>query len=131
MINILRSYFTYLDTTASMTNHLKDRSDVMQNYNPAGTNGFDFLEFTTTDLTQLDAQFKAMGFVPVAQHHTAAITLYQQNEIQFIINASKNSPASRFAQLHGASTCAMGFRVENAKQAFDYAVAKGGRAFEC
>ena len=58
----------------------------MQPNNPVGTDGFDFLEFTTPDANKLIKQFEAMGFEPVATHSTHPITIYQQNDIRFIIN---------------------------------------------
>ncbi len=99
----------------------------MQHYNPAGTDGFDFLEFSTLEPERLKQQFLSMGFTPVAKHQTQEITLYQQNEIRFIINAEPNSLAQQFAELHGPSTSAMGFRVLDANAAFQHAIANGAR----
>ena len=101
----------------------------MQPHNPAGTNGFDFLEYTTQQLDVLEKQFLTMGFVAVAKHRSLDITLYQQNTIRFIINASQHSPASQFAKQHGPSVFAMGFLVEDAHAAHDYAVKKGARSY--
>ena len=101
----------------------------MQNYNPAGLDGFDFLEFTTTDFHTLDAQFKTLGFTPIATHLSENVTIYQQNEIRFIINIAPSSLASQFASAHGPSACAMGFRVKNAKFAYEHALTKGGRPY--
>lgn len=93
--------------------------------NPAGTNGFDFLEYTTTQPQVLEKQFKSMGFTAVAKHKSLDITIFQQNNIRFIINNTQDSLASRFAKLHGPSVCAMGFLVENAKKAYEHAIANG------
>ena len=96
--------------------------------NPAGTDGFDFLEFSTLDPQRLQQQFLTMGFTPVAKHKKQNITLYQQNDIRFLINLEPNSLARKFAELHGPSTSAMGFRVANAQAAFQHAIANGARA---
>lgn len=101
----------------------------MQSYNPAGLDGFDFLEFTSRNSEQLVQQFRSMGFLPVARHPSQDVTIYQQNDIRFIINNTANSLASEFAENHGPSACAMGFRVANAKQAFDHAIANGAKAY--
>jgi 4-hydroxyphenylpyruvate dioxygenase len=101
----------------------------MQSDNPAGTNGFDFLEFATHDPVKLAKQFEAMGFKQVAKHRQHDVALYQQHDIRFMINTTKNSMASRFADAHEASACAMGFRVANAKQAFDHCIANGATAY--
>lgn len=102
----------------------------MHSHNPAGTNGFDFLEFTTNDPAKLAKQFDAMGFVPVAKHTSHDVTIYQQNDIRFIINVTPDSMASKFANAHGASVSAMGFRVQDATAALRQALANGGTAYE-
>lgn len=99
-------------------------------HNPAGTEGFDFLEFTTNEPEKLKQQFENMGFTPVAQHHSCAVTVYQQNNIRFFINTTKNSMASQFANLHGACVSAMGFRVKDAKSAYEHVLAAGALAYQ-
>ncbi len=102
----------------------------MQYANPAGTDGFDFLEFTTLDPNKLIQQFTAMGFSQIAKHNTQDIFIYQQNNIRFLINASKNSEAQKFAELHGASVYAMGFKVDNADKAYQHAIANGAKPYK-
>jgi len=102
----------------------------MQYHNPTGTNGFEFLEFTTNNKATLDSQFRAMGFVPVSKHLTHDVTIYQQNDILFIINTSPDTQASHQAKSHGPSTSAMGFRVENAQKAYEYAISKGAKPYQ-
>lgn len=100
----------------------------MQTHNPAGTDGFAFLEFTTKQPEILEKQFLTMGFTPVAKHQSKAITIYEQNDIRFLVNVTQSSLAAQFADLHGPSASAMGFRVQNAKAAFEHAIANGARA---
>lgn len=102
----------------------------MQIHNPAGTNGFDFLEYTTHDPKKLIKQFESMGFFPVAKHKSCDVTLYQQNDIRFFINTTKNSMAGKYADLHGASVCAMGFRVKDAKVAYQHALTYGALPYQ-
>jgi 4-hydroxyphenylpyruvate dioxygenase len=102
----------------------------MQAYNPAGTCGFDFLEFTSAQPKILEKQFTAMGFTPVAKHNSHDVIIYQQNNIRFLINRTPNSQASAFHQLHGASTCAMGFHVDNAREAYQHAINNGGIPYQ-
>src|SRR3990167_196649 len=99
------------------------------NSNPAGTDGFDFLEFTTRDSHELAKQFKTMGMTPVAKHSSYDVTIYQQNNIRFILNTANQSMANQFADLHGASVCAMGFRVKDAQAAFQHALAHGAMPY--
>lgn len=98
-------------------------------HNPVGTDGFEFLEFTTLTPDVLANQFLTMGFIPVAKHRESNITLYQQNDIRFFVNLVSNSHASEFAKLHGPSVSAMGFRVKDANAAFEHAVALGARPY--
>ncbi|WP_412757163.1 4-hydroxyphenylpyruvate dioxygenase [Legionella bozemanae] len=100
------------------------------NNNPCGLDGFAFLEFSGPEKKRLHQQFTDMGFQAVAHHKNQDITLFQQGEIQFIVNAATNCQAEDHAQTHGAGACAMGFKVKNAKAAFEYAIKHGATAFE-
>jgi 4-hydroxyphenylpyruvate dioxygenase-like putative hemolysin len=60
-----------------------------------GTDGFEFVEYTGPDPLALAALFERMGFVAAARHRSKSVTLYQQGDVNFILNAE---PArSRFA----------------------------------
>jgi 4-hydroxyphenylpyruvate dioxygenase len=98
--------------------------------NPCGLNGFSFLEFSAPTPELLEHYFTAFGFKPVAAHITQAITRYEQGEIIFILNATESSQAYRHAQMHGPGACAMGFKVNDATAAFNYALANGATAFD-
>lgn len=102
----------------------------MQTANPAQTDGFAFLEFATNDNQKLITHFEHMGFVPVAKHTHADVTIYKQNDIYFLVNTTHGSLAEKFAAAHGAGACAMGFRVKNAKAAFEHAVKNGAKPYE-
>ena len=98
--------------------------------NPAGLNGFDFLEFTTPDPQKLINQFQSMGFTAYAKHKKHDITIYRQQEILFIINNTLNTRAQAFAKQHGASACAMGFRVNDATLALQHALKQGAKLYQ-
>ncbi|MGI4813274.1 MAG: 4-hydroxyphenylpyruvate dioxygenase [Janthinobacterium lividum] len=93
--------------------------------NPVGTDGFEFIEYTAPDPQALGALFEKMGFTAIAKHRHKNVTLYRQGEINFIVNAELDSFAQRFASLHGPSICAIAFRVNDAAQAYRYALEKG------
>ncbi len=82
--------------------------------NPMGTDGFEFVEFAHPEPARLAALFETMGFAPVARHRAKDVTLYRQGEINYVLNAEPDSFAARFAQAHGPSVCALGFRVTDA-----------------
>lgn len=98
--------------------------------NPCGLDGFAFLEFSGPDKNRLHQQFTEMGFQPVATHKDQDITLFKQGDIQFIVNAAPHCQAEAHAKIHGPGACAMGFKVFDAKAAFQYAIAHGATAFE-
>ncbi|HEY1637456.1 MAG TPA: 4-hydroxyphenylpyruvate dioxygenase [Rhizomicrobium sp.] len=97
--------------------------------NPIGTDGFEFVEYTAPDVSQLHALFEQMGFRAVGRHRSKAVTLYRQGEINFIVNVEPESHGARFAQVHGPSACAMAFRVKDAPAAYKKLIAAGAKPF--
>ena len=93
--------------------------------NPMGTDGFEFIEYAAPDPAAMGALFERMGFKPVARHRHKNVTLFRQGEINFIINAEPDSFAQRFARQHGPSVCAIAFRVQDAKAAYERAISLG------
>lgn len=98
--------------------------------NSIGTDGLDFLEFCTLEPRKLSAQFESMGFHPVAVHQSHPVTIYQQNDIRFIINETPDSQAFQHAKRHGTSICSMGFKVRDADTALQYVRLKGGTPYQ-
>ena len=97
--------------------------------NPAGTDGFEFVEFAHPEPEKLDILFRRMGFAPVAKHKSKNITLYRQGDVNYILNAEPNSFASRFIDEHGPCAPSMAWRVVNAQQAFEHAVNRGAEPY--
>jgi 4-hydroxyphenylpyruvate dioxygenase len=93
--------------------------------NPAGTDGFGFVEYAHPDPAQLHTLFTRMGFSPVARHRTKAITLYRQGDVTYLVNEAPGSHAVNFAAEHGPCAASMAFRVVDAGHAFRRAVALG------
>jgi 4-hydroxyphenylpyruvate dioxygenase len=93
--------------------------------NPMGTDGFEFIEYAAPDPAAMGQLFERMGFKAIAKHRHKNVLLYRQGEINFIVNAEPDSFAQRFARLHGPSICAIAFRVQNARQAFERAKSLG------
>ena len=94
-------------------------------HNPAGTDGFGFVEYAHPNPAELHALFKTMGFAPVARHRAKAITLYRQGDVNYLVNEEPGSHATKFAASHGPCASAMAFRVVDAKLAFERAIANG------
>ncbi|WP_372777780.1 4-hydroxyphenylpyruvate dioxygenase [Litorivivens sp.] len=93
--------------------------------NPLGTDGFEFVEYAAPDPELLRSLFSKMGFPATHHHRSKNITLHRQGDINFIINAEPESFAQQFAAKHGPCACAMAFRVKNAAQAIEKAIAAG------
>jgi 4-hydroxyphenylpyruvate dioxygenase len=93
--------------------------------NPMGTDGFEFIEYAAPDPIAMGALFERMGFRAIAKHRHKNVLLYRQGEINFIVNAEPDSFAQRFARLHGPSICAIAFRVQSARSAYERALSLG------
>ncbi|MCF6765149.1 4-hydroxyphenylpyruvate dioxygenase [Thiotrichales bacterium 19S3-7] len=98
--------------------------------NPAETNGFAFLEYTSTSPLQLRELFKSLGFTHVANHKTKHIEVWQQNSIFFLINAETEGFAQDFATKHGGGVCSMGFLVNDPQLAYQHAKNAGAKDVE-
>ncbi|MBD3663678.1 4-hydroxyphenylpyruvate dioxygenase [Sulfitobacter aestuariivivens] len=97
--------------------------------NPAGTDGFEFVEFAHADREELRVVFRKMGYAHVANHKTQNIELWQQGDITYVLNAEPASFAARFVEEHGPCAPSMGWRVVDAQAALKHAVAKGAEEY--
>jgi len=97
--------------------------------NPAGTDGFEFVEFAHPNPDELRALFTRMGYALTARHKTKAIELWQQGDITYILNDEPGSHARRFVEEHGPCAPSMGWRVVDAAHAFVHAVANGAEPY--
>ena len=95
--------------------------------NPLGTDGFEFVEFTSPDPKRLADQFERMGFVAVARHRSKNVLRYKQADINFILNMEPAGQPAQFRQVHGPSVNAMAFRVHDAAKAIGLAVERGAK----
>ncbi|MEE1877075.1 4-hydroxyphenylpyruvate dioxygenase [Altererythrobacter litoralis] len=103
-----------------MTKHPTDLFD-----NPAGLDGFEFVEFCAPEKGVLEPVFQAMGFTHVATHRSKDVHLWRQGQINLIANYEPRSAAWFFAREHGASACGMAFRVRDARKAYAHLLEKG------
>lgn len=97
--------------------------------NPAGTDGFEFVEYAHPQPEVLDRIFRQMGFVPVARHKVKPITLYRQGDINYLLNADPDSHAAAFVKDHGPCAPAMAWRVVDAQVALERALALGATEY--
>ena len=95
--------------------------------NPLGTDGFEFVEYSTPDPAAMAALFERLGFRAVAKHRSKAVTLFRQGDINFILNDEPDSHTARFADVHGPCVCAIELRVKDAGAVYAHALAQGVR----
>ncbi len=104
---------------------------VISDENPAGTDGFEFVEFAHPDPQELRDLFARMGFDYVGYHRNSPkVELWQQGDVTYILNADPDSFAAKFVADHGPCAPSMGWRVVDAQKAFDHAVAMGAEPYE-
>ena len=98
--------------------------------NPLGTDGFEFVEYTSKNPADLARLFELLGFSAIARHRSKNVTLYRQGDINFILNAEPASQAEHFTEIHGPSANAIAFRVKDVAQAVKTLVGKGATLVE-
>ncbi|WP_209595917.1 4-hydroxyphenylpyruvate dioxygenase [Ruegeria sp. HKCCSP351] len=104
---------------------------VISEENPAGTDGFEFVEFAHPEPQELRDLFAKMGFDLVARHkEDPAVELWQQGDVTYILNANPDSFAAKFVAEHGPCAPSMGWRVVDAQKAYEHAVSKGAEPYD-
>ncbi len=98
--------------------------------NPIGTDGFEFVEYTSANPDELAALFERLGFTAVGKHRSKDVIHYRQGDINFLLNREQAGQPEVFRGQHGAGANAMAFRVKDAKFAFDEAVKRGAKPIE-
>lgn len=96
--------------------------------NPLGTDGFEFVEFTSPEPERLKGLFEMMGFTAVSKHRSKNVLRFRQGDINFILNMEPAGQAADFRAAHGPSANAMAFRVRDAAKALKMAVERGAKA---
>jgi 4-hydroxyphenylpyruvate dioxygenase len=98
-------------------------------HNPAGTDGFEFVEFAHPEPHKLETLFRQMGYVEVARHRSKDISLYRQGTINYLLNRDPGSHAARFVAEHGPCAPAMAWRVVDAQHALKRALDLGATEY--
>ena len=98
--------------------------------NPLGTDGFEFVEYTSSNPDELAALFERLGFTAVGKHRSKDVIHYKQGDINFLLNREQSGQPEVFRGHHGAGANAMAFRVKDAQQAFEAAVKRGAKPIE-
>jgi len=96
--------------------------------NPLGTDGFEFVEFTSPEPDRLKGLFELMGFSAISRHRSKNVLRFAQGDINFILNMEPVGQPAAFRDQHGPSANAMAFRVRDAAKALRLAVERGAKA---
>lgn len=103
---------------------------MMTERNPAGLRGIEFVEFCGPDPNFMAQTFKKFGFSKLMRHNSMAIDYFEQNHIRFLLNRQPGTFAEAFGERHGPSICSMGWRVDDAAKAMEWALDQGARQYE-
>jgi 4-hydroxyphenylpyruvate dioxygenase len=103
---------------------------MVQNDNPLGLDGFEFVEFTSPDPDRMIGLLEQLGFVAASRHPERDIVRYKQGRINLLVNREANGQAAEFRAAHGPSANGMAFRVADAEAAYAEALARGAKPAE-
>jgi 4-hydroxyphenylpyruvate dioxygenase len=98
--------------------------------NPIGLDGMEFIEYSGKDASLFKNLFADLGMIEIAKHKSKNITLFRQNDVNFILNEEPGLFAQEFSETHGPSVCSTGFRVKDAQAAFDAAIERGAKPYK-
>jgi 4-hydroxyphenylpyruvate dioxygenase len=96
--------------------------------NPLGVDGFEFVEFTGPEPEAMVSRLELMGFTRTHVNPATGAVRLKQGDITMLVNLSPTGQAADFARDHGPSANGMAFRVANAKEAYEGALARGAVA---
>jgi len=95
--------------------------------NPLGVDGFEFVEFTGPEPAAMISRLELMGFTQTHVNPANNVVRLKQGDITILVNRTPSGQAAAFAVDHGPSANGMAFRVRDAAEAFEGAVARGAR----
>lgn len=96
--------------------------------NPLGVDGFEFVEFTGPEPEAMVSRLELMGFTRTHVNPATGAVRLKQGDITMLVNLTPTGQAADFARDHGPSANGMAFRVANAKDAYEGALARGAVA---
>lgn len=95
------------------------------------TQSVEYIEYAVRDLDLSSKIFERMGCQCVGRRSDSQrrSKLYMQGDIHFVLTASdsERDPAFHFARTHGDGVLTIGYRVEDAEEAYRLACQKGAR----
>lgn len=108
-----------------MNDMTKAQIEQLDQENPLGVDGFEFVEFTGPEPEAMISRLETMGFTQTHVNPTTDVVRLKQGDITMLVHRSPLGQAADFARDHGPSANGMAFRVADAKAAFEGALARG------
>lgn len=96
--------------------------------NPIGLKGIDFVQLAAKAQDELSELFETLGFTPLAR--SQGRTYFNQLDVHLLLDERDEGFSADFYDAHGPSICAMGWRVEDAAQAFEEALRRGASPYQ-
>ena len=104
------------------------REAVLDNANPLGMAGIEFIEYVTSRPQALGQALEMMGFRPVARHRSREVMLYRQGDMNIIINAHVSDRPSSLMPNEKPVIAAIALRVRDAAAGYQHVLARGAWA---
>jgi 4-hydroxyphenylpyruvate dioxygenase len=101
-----------------------DREAIVEDSNPLGLEGVEFIEYTTSKPQALGQVLEKMGFRPISRHRSREVLLYRQGELNIIVNAHGSGSALTETPV----LAAIALRVRDAAAAYRRALERGAWA---
>jgi 4-hydroxyphenylpyruvate dioxygenase len=110
-------------STASRLPAMPDRATVK---------GVGFVEFSADekDAADLVGILRTLGFRKIARHRSKRVDLFGQGDIRVIVNTDEGGFANATFAVHGVSAYAIALVVDDAREAYERALALGAEPFE-
>ncbi len=93
--------------------------------------GVEYVEYAVRDLDKASSNFERLGFGCVGFRTEAnrRSKLYMQGDARFVLTASssENDPAFHFSRQHGDGVMTVGYKVDNAAEAYRLTCQKGAK----
>nr|WP_314437635.1 4-hydroxyphenylpyruvate dioxygenase [uncultured Brevundimonas sp.] len=104
--------------------------DKLDQENPLGVDGFEFVEFTGPEPKAMISRLEIMGFTQTHVNRRTDVVRLKQGDISFLVHRSPKGQAEAFAKDHGPSANGMAFRTTDAKAAYEGALERGAKPAE-
>jgi 4-hydroxyphenylpyruvate dioxygenase len=97
----------------------------------ANVSGVGFVEFSADekDAEKLVSILQALGFRKTKVHRSKKVSIFEQGDIRVLVNTDEQGFSNASFAVHGTSAYAIALVVDDARRAFDRAVALGAEPF--